>query len=76
MIKSKYGPGMVAKDKQELDAVIDNAIEDVGLDYGLLLEAVAADISDGKYSQALKYNVVNRTSWFLKYLHDYISFAN
>ena len=76
MIRNKYGPDMVAKDKKDLDEVIESAIAEVGPDYGAVLEVVVADIDDGHYSKALKYNVMRRTSWFLNYLRTSVEISN
>lgn len=69
MLRNKYGSNMVVKDKQDLDYLIDMAVTDVGCDYGEVLEHLINDVEDPKYSAALKYNVMKKTSWFLSYLH-------
>jgi len=72
MIRNKYGPNMIAKDKETLDSMLNMIIADVGLDYGTVLEQITAVVEAGDYSQALKYNVLKRTSWFLSYLKNFI----
>lgn len=67
MIRSKYGADMTATDKHILDDIIDDVLAETS-DYGEVLESVIAIIEQGTYSKALKYNVLNKTSWFLKHL--------
>jgi cytochrome c2 len=72
MIKNKYGPNMVASDKQKLDEVIDGVIRSVGLNYGDVLEITTALLTEGDYSDALKYNAMNKTSWYITHIKSYV----
>ena len=72
MLRSKYGQGMISADKEALDAVLDYAIAELGLDYGSVIECVCDTIASGSYSDALKYNAMYKTSWFRKYIQTCI----
>ena len=73
MLKSRYGQGMNSADKAELDSILAEALEAVGPVYGDIIEYACADILAGDYSDALKYNAMNKTSWFRKYVQTYVN---
>lgn len=73
MLKSKLGPGLVVKDVDMLNTFIEDAISDVGTDYGLVLECVSAKIlSSNDCSPALKANAIRNGSWYRKKIFDEI----
>jgi len=72
MIKSKLGSGMVVHDKEELDSIIHKAIQDVGDDYGSVLDEVVYQIQLTSQSSALKVHALNTSSWMKKYVYEYL----
>ena len=72
MIKSKLGPGLVVKDVIILEQYIDEAILEVGSDYGLVLENVSERILHSNCSDALKANAIGKGSWYRKKIFDTI----
>lgn len=72
MLKSRFGKGMNVADKNQLDEILDTVIENTGYIYGDVLEITCDEITNGDYSYALKYNAINRTSWFRKYVQTYL----
>ena len=72
MIRSKYGPGVVVRDVEQLDALIQEAIAISGPDYGCVLNYVVLNITQGDYSNALKANALKSSSWFKKHIYDIV----
>lgn len=72
MLRDKYGKGMTASDKADLDTVLANAIVEVGANYGDVVEVACDLIMSGNYSPALKYNAKQKTSWLRNYIQSYI----